>query len=215
MSEEPFYMPGKKPKKGVTKPGFFSVFQREKGSLNQYWYSSNTVKKIVEEVERFATRVACLSTPSVFFSMTNTELQSASMIFDIDRELGRNMESNFNYFYYRKLDTVGPHLHGKVDFVVVDPPSIQREDWQLYAAVTKLLLSPGGRILCTTIHENEQLLEELLHLHANVFLPSIPNLVYQYFIFTNYDSELFSIPNPEIGWVLAKRWTKGWEYFDT
>lgn len=156
------------------------------------------MKKIVQEVEKFATRVACLSTPSVFFSMTNTKLQSVSMIFDIDKELGKNMESNFSYFDYRRLDAMDKDLHGKFDFIVVDPPSIQKEDWKLYAQAAKLLLSPGGRILCTTISENDQLLEELLDLHANVFLPSIPNLVYQYSIFTNYDSDALAISNPEI-----------------
>merc|ERR550534_3608162 len=108
------------------------------------------------------------------------------------------MESNFSYFDYKRLDAMDKDLYGKFDFIVVDPPSIQKEDWKLYAQATKLLLSPGGRILCTTISENEQLLEELLDVHANVFLPSIPNLVYQYSIFTNYNSALFSVPNPEL-----------------
>jgi hypothetical protein len=32
----------------------------------------------------------------------------------------------------------------------------------------------------------------------SAFMPSIPNLVYQYNLFTNYPSEIFSNKNPEI-----------------
>lgn len=37
--------------------------------LNQYWYSAPTIKALVEEIQTSATKVAFLSTPSVYFSL--------------------------------------------------------------------------------------------------------------------------------------------------
>lgn len=58
--------------------------------------------------------------------------------------------------------------------------------------------APGGKILLSTIAENEEMMKELLDVHPCAFMPSIPNLVYQYKFFTNYESEGLSEPNPEI-----------------
>lgn len=41
-------------------------------------------------------------------------------------------------------------------------------------------------------------MEELLQVKPTAFKPSIPNLVYQYNLYTNYDCERFQTPNPEI-----------------
>jgi hypothetical protein len=57
----------------------------------------------------------------------------------------------------------------------------------------------GGLVLLTTILENAPLLEELLGVKPNAFRPSIPNLVYQYHIFTNYPSVGLAAVNTEVG----------------
>lgn len=58
---------------------------------------------------------------------------------------------------------------------VIDPPFITREVWEKYAATAKFLLCEGGRLICTTIRENADMMHELLqaslvtslsHLHA-------------------------------------------------
>jgi EEF1A lysine methyltransferase 1 len=41
-------------------------------------------------------------------------------------------------------------------------------------------------------------LTDLLGAKTTLFQPSIPNLVYQYNLFTNYPSTVFSKTNPEI-----------------
>jgi hypothetical protein len=47
---------------------------------------------------------------------------------------------------------VPSELVGTFDFVVVDPPFITREVWELYAETVKLLLrSKASKILLTTI----------------------------------------------------------------
>lgn len=47
--------------------------------------------------------------------------------------------------------------------------------------------------------ENEDVLKSSLNLHVVKYQPSIPNLVYQYSFFCNFDSERLSKPNEELG----------------
>ena len=90
--------------------------------------------------------------------------------------------------------------------VVIDPPFIVHDVWRKYAETARLLLKPGtdannvplGKAVCTTVIENEPLLTELLGAKATQFQPSIPNLVYQYNLFTNYPSDIYAQVNPEI-----------------
>lgn len=70
------------------------------------------------------------------------------------------------------------------------------EDIEAAAQVSK---GRTGLVLLTTILENAPLLEELFGVKPNKFRPSIPNLVYQYHIFTNYYSTGLSQVNSEVG----------------
>lgn len=72
--------------------------------------------------------------------------------------------------------------------------------WESYTAAAKLLLRPGGAglVLCTTISENAPFMQELLGASPCAFKPSIPNLVYQYALYVNYDSKRLGTANPEL-----------------
>lgn len=74
------------------------------------------------------------------------------------------------------------------------------EVWESYTAATKLLLRPGGAglVLCSTISENAAFMKELLGASPCAFKPSIPNLVYQYSLYVNYDSKRLGAANPEV-----------------
>ena len=83
--------------------------------------------------------------------------------------------------------------------VVIDPPFITREVWEKYTEAAKLLLIPeGGIVLGSTIDENESFMQELLGCSRKAYRPSIPNLVYQYSLYANYESDGLSQGNPEI-----------------
>ena len=62
--------------------------------------------------------------------------------------------------------------------------------WAKYAETARLLLVPGGagKLICTTISENEDMMRRLVGVRSQQFRPSIPNLVYQcvYLIFSFY-----------------------------
>lgn len=84
--------------------------------------------------------------------------------------------------------------------VVIDPPFITREVWEKYAACAKMLLRPDGKgmFLISTIDENKDMIKELTGSEPQVFRPSIPNLVYQYSFYANYEHPAFHEKNPEI-----------------
>ena len=52
--------------------------------------------------------------------------------------------------------------------------------------------------ICTTVIENAALLEELLGVTPNTYLPSIPNLPYQYAVFTNFRHAALDERNLEV-----------------
>ena len=69
-------------------------------------------------------------------------------------------------------------MHGTFDMAVIDPPFITREVWAKYTEAVKLLLKEDGKLLCSTIDENKEFMNELLCVNPIGFRPSIPNLVY-------------------------------------
>jgi hypothetical protein len=64
-----------------TTENFLSKYE-EKGDFNQYWYSSYTIKKMVEEVMDLNARTAFLSTPSLYFSIPEDK-RSLCYVFDV------------------------------------------------------------------------------------------------------------------------------------
>ncbi|CAM9611944.1 unnamed protein product [Sphacelaria rigidula] len=140
---------------------------------------------------------AFLSTPSIFFSL-DKELRSKCKVFDLDTKWAK--DPGFVLYDFSKPEDIPDHVRGTFDMVVVDPPFITKEVWERYAVATELLLRKEGarRVLCSTIGENAHFMEELLGATPRAFKPSIPNLVYQYSLFTNYESERLSAANPEI-----------------
>jgi hypothetical protein len=53
-------------------------------------------------------------------------------------------------------------------------------------------------VLASTIQENVSFMKELLGVSPQVFMPSIPTLVYQYNLYASYDSKHLNVKNPEI-----------------
>ena len=79
---------------------------------------------------------------------------------------------------------------------MIDPPFITADVGS--AETARLLLRPGGLVVLTTVIENAPLLTDLFGVFPRVWLPSIPNLPYQYAAYTNFDAPRLSKPNPEV-----------------
>eukprot|EP01064_Diplonema_japonicum_P028296 TRINITY_DN4306_c0_g2_i2.p1 TRINITY_DN4306_c0_g2~~TRINITY_DN4306_c0_g2_i2.p1 ORF type:complete len:394 (+),score=85.61 TRINITY_DN4306_c0_g2_i2:35-1216(+) len=172
----------------------------ENADLNQYWYSKNTMEAFVKEIQGL-TKVgaAFLSTPSLYFSLDNEDVKKNSKVFEYDRQW--ETDPGFVFYDYDKPSEVNITLFGQFDMVVIDPPFITEECWKKYAETARLLLCPGGKLICTTIVENEGLMASLLGCKPVKFQPSIPNLVYQYNTYTSYPEDVsvcFNEVNPEI-----------------
>ena len=180
-------------------------FQRkflEKSELNQYWYSRSTITAIRDElVQKRPQNVAFVSTPSLFFNVCDHIPDSH--LFDLDKDFNESTNGRFSEFDYRAMNISPMHRH-KYDAVIIDPPFITEDVISAYIEVY-LLLAKGSEslLLFTTIAENQGVIARLLRTNISLapFLPCIPNLVYQYGIFTNYkihpDSPL-SRANPEV-----------------
>ena len=175
--------------------------------LNQYWYSAPTIGVLCDVVRECcaagagsaaAARLDCafISTPSLFFAMEASE-RTRSRVLDYDRSLGTD-EPGFIFYDFNAPSSVPAELHGAFACVVIDPPFITHEVWRQYAETARLLLAPGGAVIGTTILENSGLLHELLGVVPNTFLPSIPNLPYQYAVYSSSRSSLLDAPNPEL-----------------
>ena len=113
--------------------------------MNQYWYSPNTIKRIVEDIEEQGGRVAFLSTPSLYFSVS-AECRARSKIFDVSTNLtficipyihlyniyaqfDRKWETDPGFIFYDFNNPDGIHsdLDGTFELAVIDPPFITKE----------------------------------------------------------------------------------------
>eukprot|EP00906_Rhabdomonas_costata_P025408 RCo036328 len=176
----------------------FLLRNPEKAELNQYWYSAKTIEQVVRELETVSPkRVAFVSTPSLFFSVSE-EFRKNSSLLDYDSKW-KAVPGFVQYDFNHPVDLPG-ELRGQFDYVVVDPPFITEEVWTKYAETVQWLLSEaqGGKVLCSTIAENAPMMQRLLGLQPIPFKPSIPHLVYQYLFYTNYSPSVLCTANPEI-----------------
>lgn len=121
---------------------------------------------------------------------------------------------------FKDTETIPNHLHNKFDMVVVDPPFITHDVWSKYAEAVNLLLIPNAsagdnseaaaasdsnankrKILVTSIIENAPFFSEHFDATPVKFRPLIPQLVYQYEIFTNFEPTVaLHVENPEVDW---------------
>jgi hypothetical protein len=166
--------------------------------LNQYWYSDATIAALVKEIEMHATSAAFLSTPSLYFALTSSELRAKSNLFEYDRQWEK--DPGFVFYDFNKPESVPVTMWGKFDYIVVDPPFITREVWTKYVQTVNLIAAKGCKFLFTSVIENQQMLEELVDgaLIIPDFRPSIPKLTYQYHCFANYEPQSLLTPNPEL-----------------
>ena len=159
---------------------------KEVEDLNQYWYSNRTISAMARDVEDVCaapeTRAAFLSTPSVYFSLSK-EVRARSWCFDLDTQ----WQKEPGYVCYDFNKPIGfegaDELKGTFDMVIIDPPFITREVWEKYTETARWLLKPGGHVMGSTIQENAPFMKELLGVEPQAFMPSIPTLVYQYYLY--------------------------------
>lgn len=172
----------------------------QKVELNQYFFSKGTIAVLTAEIEEQApadSLIAFLSTPSLYFSLFPATRQHARLL-EIDDQWA--LDPGFVLYDYRHPEALPAELHHRCGMVVIDPPFISRDAWVLYVDAVRLLLRKEGatKILCTTVGENAAFLKEMLGVEQRRFLPSIPKLVYQFSVYTDFASQRLDQPNPEL-----------------
>mmetsp|Transcript_5739 Transcript_5739/g.17081 ORF Transcript_5739/g.17081 Transcript_5739/m.17081 type:complete len:250 (-) Transcript_5739:349-1098(-) len=177
----------------------------EIADMNQYWYSPATISAIVRVLRDQCLGIAgdgeldCafVSTPSLFYTL-GPEERVNSRVLDCDKALGTATDG-FVYYDFNHPDAIPADLLGKFRAVVIDPPFITQDVWEKYAdAARRLLVPSGGLVIGTTVSENAPMMKDILGVHPNRFLPSIPNLPYQYCVYTNFDTPTLSETNTEV-----------------
>ena len=117
-------------------------------------------------------------------------------MFDIDDKWQK--DPGFVYYDFNKPEDLPEEVRGTFEYFVIDPPFITEEVWQKYTDAVELLRTPDAKILLSTIDENEEMIKEKLNCDKKAFRPSIPNLVYQYSFYANYDDPDLDTTNLEI-----------------
>ena len=173
--------------------------------LNQYWYSQETIDALLDVVREHGLGaepsgkaqldVAFVSTPSLFFGLSEEERRNCRVL-DYDESLGDGVIK----YDFNEPTNVPDELRGAFHCAVIDPPFITSDVWRLYAETASLLLKPGGLVVLTTVIENAPLLADIFPggVRPHIFMPSIPNLPYQYATYTNFDAPRLAKPNPEV-----------------
>ena len=198
----------------------------ENSDLNQYWYSKTTIDTLCNAIRECnlisgGKRIAFLSTPSLFFSLSEEEREncvlfdvrlypaSAFLFYIINSSLvlpftfkfdtSWNSCGGYHFYDYNDPTNIEDSCFGQFDLVVIDPPFISQSVWELYAVTAKLLLKKdASSVIATTVDENAVLMAALFDCKPVLFRPSIPHLVYQYSVFVNFESSTLAHKNTEL-----------------
>jgi hypothetical protein len=179
----------------------------EKEDINQYWFSEKTIDFIVNQITKHAedenSKIAFVSTPSIFFSLDDS-FKHKSKLFDYDDRLLKRHANAVKFDFNEFSDLAkNPEFLDKFDFIMIDPPYINEPSWTKFAEFAKVIAQKSNdnikaKILTCSIAENKDLLKKLLDLEMKNYQPSIPHLVYQYNFFANYEDDLLNEINKEI-----------------
>jgi hypothetical protein len=106
--------------------------------------------------------VACVATPSLFFSLkeVSPEIFSKSVLLDIDKQFEK--EKGYIYYNYKENLNLSDQLLHSFDCVVIDPPFITRDAWERFSLHGRLLGTKDCKFICSSVAENKEMLEELL-----------------------------------------------------
>lgn len=184
----------------------FLKLNLENKEFNQYWFSEKTINFIINQIKKCTLnienyKVAMISSPSIFFSLEK-DMQENCYLFEIDEKLLKK-HKNCVYYDYNKFSVNENNVDFKnykeyFDYIIIDPPFIVKEAWIKYAEFTNYIKKNNSNILTCSIFENEKLLYELLKLNKKQYQPSIPNLVYQYNFYSNYNDDELNKDNEEL-----------------
>jgi EEF1A lysine methyltransferase 1 len=88
-----------------------------------------------------STRIAFLSTPSLYFSI-DTDHRNNSFLFDYDDKW--ISDRGFVHYDFKEPVAFPPELSQSFDLIVIDPPFITEEVWLKYSTTAKALMRSSG-----------------------------------------------------------------------
>ena len=82
--------------------------------------------------------------------------------------------------------------------LVIDPPYVTEDVWSQYSVAIDFLLKSGGRLILSTLDENAGFIKSMTGCTTIKFRPYIPNLIYQFSFYANYEDTALEEVNGEI-----------------
>ena len=84
------------------------------------------------------------------------------------------------FFDFNHPENIPDAERNTYDMLVLDPPFVTREVWEKYAeCISLLLINDGqGKIVLSTLDENEGFIKELTGCTKKTFRPYISSLIY-------------------------------------
>ena len=149
------------------KKNSFLIKNPENGNFNQYWYSPKTIQFMVSQIKsQKASKIAFLSTPSIYYSLDDEELKKTSKLFEVflqpitfyeyfffqfDTKFSK--DPNFIFYDFAHPENLGKELEGVFDFLIIDPPFITRDVWTKALIFSKILKTKNFTFFCYSMQK--------------------------------------------------------------
>ncbi|KAI0243037.1 EEF1A lysine methyltransferase 1 [Lamellibrachia satsuma] len=163
----------------------------EDWELSQFWYTEETAKVLATEAVSMASRIACVSCPSLYLALLRIKPDTCDVVlFEYDSRFDK-FGQDFVFYDYNNPHQVDPAFHQNFDLVVADPPFLSEECLGKVSETVKLL-AKDKIILCTGAVMEEEA-KRLLGLTKCKFVPvHSNNLANEFLCYTNYSSTLLN-----------------------
>ena len=166
--------------------------QAEDWQLSQFWYSKETSLDLSKEILENTTsnsKIACISSPTVYKELITLELQDRE-VYLLEYDSRFQIYDNFIHYDYNDPLNLPKNVCLKMDYIIVDPPFLSVECWSKVAQTVKALLTEGGKICaCTGAVMKGFLLKELQVLESEYSPKHSNGLQNEFKAFVNYPSK--------------------------
>ncbi|KAH7817633.1 putative EEF1A lysine methyltransferase 1 [Monocercomonoides exilis] len=166
---------------------------KEDWSLAQFWYEPETRSALSKEVIKMSKggSIAVVSAPSVFVTLDEMKVENQVILFEYDTRFENDFgEDRFCFYDCDKNLEIPEKYHHHFDFVICDPPRLNKETTASFLETVSLLAkSPETPFILVTASFLREHIEETYHLHTASFIPRHKQLLNPMSIYTSYVSE--------------------------
>eukprot|EP00817_Percolomonadidae_sp_ATCC50343_P003952 CAMPEP_0117422576 /NCGR_PEP_ID=MMETSP0758-20121206/3387_1 /TAXON_ID=63605 /ORGANISM="Percolomonas cosmopolitus, Strain AE-1 (ATCC 50343)" /LENGTH=406 /DNA_ID=CAMNT_0005205277 /DNA_START=11 /DNA_END=1228 /DNA_ORIENTATION=- len=180
----------------------------EEPELEPY-YSVKTAEVLFNEIQQQTQDVEsndrCLiliggGLTSLYYGLTDESIKKYLFVDKfLNEQIDNKKDDHIIQYRYDNPTEVPDALREKASFIIIEPDFIDQKIWVDYKKTIDIIRSSKDTpILAITTPENAETVQNAIQASPQLFLPSIPNLIYQYHIYATYKSESLSTTNSEL-----------------